>query len=152
MKKYLIEFSVSCGWLFILRNCINCEIHIYHIYSKSYSSTVGVVTGYRLDGWGGRSSSSRFKNFYFSISFKPALGPTKPPIQWVGARDSFLECKAAEVWSWLTIRLQLMPKVNKTWICISTQPYVLIAQCLVKHRYNFTFIFTLPYIQHTTYS
>jgi hypothetical protein len=32
----------------------------------------------------GRSSNpSRVKNFHFSISYRPALGPTQPPIQWV---------------------------------------------------------------------
>jgi hypothetical protein len=32
----------------------------------------------------GRSSSpGRVKNFHFSISSRPALGPTQPPIQWV---------------------------------------------------------------------
>jgi hypothetical protein len=32
----------------------------------------------------GRSSSTvRVKNFFFSTSPRPALGPTQPPIQWV---------------------------------------------------------------------
>jgi hypothetical protein len=32
----------------------------------------------------GRSSSpGKVKNFLFSTSFRPALGPTQPPIQWV---------------------------------------------------------------------
>jgi hypothetical protein len=29
------------------------------------------------------SSSGRAKNFLFSVSSRPALGPTQPPIQWV---------------------------------------------------------------------
>jgi hypothetical protein len=38
--------------------------------------------------WAGRprgrsSSPSRVKNFHFSTSSRPALGPTQPPIQWV---------------------------------------------------------------------
>jgi hypothetical protein len=28
-------------------------------------------------------SPGRFKNFHFSVSSTPALGPTQPPIQWV---------------------------------------------------------------------
>jgi hypothetical protein len=45
---------------------------------------VRIVTGYRLDDSGGRSSSpSRVNNFHFSISSRLALGPTQPPIQWV---------------------------------------------------------------------
>jgi hypothetical protein len=35
----------------------------------------------RLRGWG--SSPGRVKNYYFSISSRPALGSTQPPIQWV---------------------------------------------------------------------
>jgi hypothetical protein len=38
--------------------------------------------------WAGRSrgrssNSGRVKNFLFSASFRPALGSTQPPIQWV---------------------------------------------------------------------
>jgi hypothetical protein len=35
----------------------------------------------RAGGWG--SSPGRIKNFHFSISSKPALGSTEPPIHWV---------------------------------------------------------------------
>jgi hypothetical protein len=37
-----------------------------------------------LDNKGGQSlSTGRDNNFHFSISSRPALGPTHPPIQWV---------------------------------------------------------------------
>jgi hypothetical protein len=39
------------------------------------------VTVQALRGWG--SSPGRVKNYYFSISSRPALGSTQPPIQWV---------------------------------------------------------------------
>jgi hypothetical protein len=32
---------------------------------------------------GGSSSPGRVKNFHFSISSRPALGSTQPPIKWV---------------------------------------------------------------------
>jgi hypothetical protein len=34
------------------------------------------------------SSPSRVKNFLFSTSSRPALGPTQPPIQWVSGAVS----------------------------------------------------------------
>lgn len=47
----------------------------------SRCSAVGTVTGYGLRGWS--SSPGRPKNFHFSLSFRPAMGPMQPPIQWV---------------------------------------------------------------------
>jgi hypothetical protein len=56
--------------------------YIWNIVSRD--SSVGIATGYGLDDQGGESSSpGRVKNFYFSISSRPALGSTQPPIKWV---------------------------------------------------------------------
>jgi hypothetical protein len=50
---------------------------------RSRDSSVGIATDYGLDDQGGGSSSpGRVKNFYFSISSRPALGSTQPPIKW----------------------------------------------------------------------
>jgi hypothetical protein len=47
-------------------------------------SSVGIATGYGLDDKGGGSSSpNKVNNFYFSISSRPALGSTQPPVKWV---------------------------------------------------------------------
>jgi hypothetical protein len=47
-------------------------------------SAVDIRTGYRLDEQGvGSSTPDGGKNFYFSMSSRPALEPTQPPIQWV---------------------------------------------------------------------
>jgi hypothetical protein len=50
---------------------------------RSRDSVVGIVTGYGLDDQEvGVPSPGGGKNFHFSM-FRPALGPTQPPIQWV---------------------------------------------------------------------
>jgi hypothetical protein len=52
--------------------------------AMSRDSSVGIATSYGLDDQGGGSSSpGRVKNFHFSISSRPALGSTQPPIKWV---------------------------------------------------------------------
>jgi hypothetical protein len=64
-----------------------CEVRkelIISFTSKDSESSVGIATGYGLDDQGGGSSSpGRVKNFHFSISPRPALGSTQPPIKWV---------------------------------------------------------------------
>jgi hypothetical protein len=48
----------------------------------SRDSAVGIATGHGLDDRGvGVLSPGRGKNFLFSRSSRPALGPTQPPIQ-----------------------------------------------------------------------
>jgi hypothetical protein len=48
----------------------------------------------------GRSSSPRrVKNFLFSTSSRPGLGPTQPPLQWLPG-GSLPGGKAAGVWGW----------------------------------------------------
>jgi hypothetical protein len=54
-------------------------------------SSVGIVTGYGLDGWG--SNPGKGKIFLFPTS-RPTLGPSQPAIQWVPGND-FPEGKAA---------------------------------------------------------
>jgi hypothetical protein len=46
----------------------------------SRNSAVDIVTGYGLDD---REVGVRVKNFLFSTSSRPALGPTLTPIKWV---------------------------------------------------------------------
>jgi hypothetical protein len=48
----------------------------------SRDSSVGIATGYDVDDQGdGSSSPGRVKNFHLSISSRPALGSTQPPIK-----------------------------------------------------------------------
>jgi hypothetical protein len=52
------------------------------VYKTSRGSTVGIATGYGRGRPRGRSSSpGKVKNVLFSISSRPAPGPTQPPIQ-----------------------------------------------------------------------
>jgi hypothetical protein len=53
---------------------------------RSRDSSVGIATGYGLDGW--VSIPSRGNIFPFSTVSRQDLGPTQPPIQWV-AMDIF---------------------------------------------------------------
>jgi len=48
---------------------------------KSSGSSVGMATGYGLDG---RGIESRWGRDFSHLS-KPGLGPTPPPVQWVPA-------------------------------------------------------------------
>jgi hypothetical protein len=57
--------------------------------NKSQGSSVRIEIGYRLDD---RGSGFDFRRglgiFLFSTVFRPALGPTQPPIQWVPGAPS----------------------------------------------------------------
>jgi hypothetical protein len=49
------------------------------IYLRGWDSSVGIVTGYGLDGLG--IESQWWQDF--SHMFRLAMGPTQPPVQWV---------------------------------------------------------------------
>jgi hypothetical protein len=52
--------------------------HIVHLYG-GWGSSVGIATGYGLDGPG---IESRWGRDFLHLS-RLALGPTQPPVQWV---------------------------------------------------------------------
>jgi hypothetical protein len=49
------------------------------ILSRNRVSSVGIATGYGMDGLGIESRWGRD----FSHTSRPAVGPTQPPVQWV---------------------------------------------------------------------
>jgi len=51
----------------------------YYCAKGGLGSSVGIATGYGLDGPG---IESRWEQDFLHLS-RPALGPTQPPVQWV---------------------------------------------------------------------
>jgi hypothetical protein len=54
-------------------------------FNISYSQLIkaGIATGYGLDDQGSEFKSSGSKNFHFSMSSRPTLRLTQPPVKWV---------------------------------------------------------------------
>jgi hypothetical protein len=87
---------------------------------KCILRSVGIETGYGLDDRKIRSSSpGRAKNFFFSNSSRPALGPTQPPS--MGTGGSFPRVKQPEREA--DHSLPTSTEVKKMWIYTATSPY-----------------------------
>jgi hypothetical protein len=62
------------------RKCFNVSIESLHLnHARSWDSSVGILTVYRLDDWG--LIPSKGKIFPYSTLSRLALGSTQPPIQ-----------------------------------------------------------------------
>jgi hypothetical protein len=86
---------------------------------------VCIATGYGLDDRGvGSSNPGRVKNFVFSTSSRPALGPTQSPIQWVpGALSPGVKRPGREA----DHSPATSAVVKKMWIYTSAPPYSFMA-------------------------
>jgi hypothetical protein len=108
-----------------------CSVHLCLVNGTRLSKPSRYSDWLRTGRPRSRSSSpGRVKNFVFSTSSRPALGPTQLPIQWVpGVKRTGREADHSPPTS---------AKVKKMWIYTSTPPYAFI-------RDNFT----LPCISRT---
>jgi hypothetical protein len=95
-------------------------------------SSVGIALGYGLDDRGPRfrfpAGAGNFS--LFTTASRTALGPTKPPVQWVK--------RALSLGVKLTTHLHLVPR-SKLYFHSPNTPSWRCAQ--LKHRDNFTFTF-----------
>jgi hypothetical protein len=107
----------------LLHTGINLVFNCQRIMSRD--SAVGIAPGYGLEDGGGRSSSpGMFKNFLFSTSSRPALGPTQPPIQWVmGALSPGVKRPGREA----DHSPPTSSEIKNTWIYTFTLPYIFVA-------------------------
>jgi hypothetical protein len=82
------------------------------LYGTVANGVVGIATGYGLDDRGVVVRVAVGLRI-FSTSYRPALGSTQPPIQWVPGCEADLPPASAEV--------------KKMWIYTSTPPYAFMA-------------------------
>jgi hypothetical protein len=108
---------------------------------QSQGSSVGIANGYRLDnsGSGVRFPGGGLGMFLFSTASRPTMGPIQPPIQWVlgggGALSPGIKWSGREADHSSPSSVE-----DKTaWSYTSTQQYIFMTWCLVKHRDKFTF-------------
>ena len=72
-------FHRMCKIYLITLHQLQNFFFVFYVCDTGRDSAVGVETRYRLDEQG---IESRWRRD-FPNSFRPALGPTQPPIQWV---------------------------------------------------------------------
>jgi hypothetical protein len=106
------------------KDCLIFWQYIYTLHGMvAWDSAVGIATGYGLDHRRGRSSSpGGGKNFQFSMSSRPVLGPTQPPIQWApGVLSPEVKLPEREADHSPPTRAE----VKKSWVYTCTPPYFL---------------------------
>jgi hypothetical protein len=136
----LVMFSCSgnCTWYFVTAIAETCswspnkvkfpDTKFDSLRSVLILSSYPGLNRSRYSDWlragrprGRRSSLGGVKNFHFSVSSRPALGPTQPPIQWTpGALSLGVKRPGCEA--------DHLPPTSaedkKMWIYTSSHPYV----------------------------
>jgi hypothetical protein len=120
-------------------------ISIYQLSIMSRDSSIGIALGFGLDDRGFGVLRFDFRRrlgiFLFTTASRMALRPTQPPIQWVpGALSLGVKRPGREADN----SPPFSAEVKNAWSYTSTPQYVFMTWCLVKHRDNFIFTFTLP--------
>jgi hypothetical protein len=82
--------STTARTLYLARNNNSLNLNLSCVWCDSILNLTSIFTGTVNSDWlrAGRpsarsSSPGKVKNFHFSMSSRPALGSTQPPIQWV---------------------------------------------------------------------
>jgi hypothetical protein len=110
IRKMFIWFSDSAAW------GPHLPYHLQYFKEQWHISTVFVSFTSKIAG--------RVKTFHFSISCRPALGSTQPPIKWVsGALSPGVKWQGREA----DHSPPTSAEVKKMWIYTSTPPYVFMA-------------------------
>jgi hypothetical protein len=90
----------------------------------THYSVVGIATGYGLDDRGFGVRVPLGSRIFFSTSFRPALGSTQSPIQWVpGALSPAVKRPGLEA----DHSSPTSAETKKMWIYTSTPPYAFMA-------------------------
>jgi hypothetical protein len=89
IRQHIITHSLfKFGASYLTRHLVTHKTFYssYNITTLGRDSSVSIVTGYGLVGRG--LIPSRGEVFFLSTVFRPALGLTQPPIQWVPGREA----------------------------------------------------------------
>jgi hypothetical protein len=105
------------------------------IWIVSRGSSVSIVTDLRT---GCPELNFRYEQgyFIFATAFRPALGPTQPPIQWVpGALSSGVKRQVCEA----DCSPSFSAEVKNAWSYTSTLLYVFVVWHSINHRWHGTY-------------
>jgi hypothetical protein len=121
LMKRTLFWSTTFSWrehgFYLQRSCKENTVLV-----TTFSRVAGIsqlATGYWPDGR--RWSLGTDKNFLFSTSSKPVLGPTRPLIQWVSGA---LSPRVKRPWREAQHSPPTRTEDKNTWIYTSTPPYV----------------------------
>jgi hypothetical protein len=124
----------------VVFSCHSFQLHLsllgtcHMVLRDLCDSSVGIATGYELDGRG--SFPGKGKRFFiFSAASRQALGPTQPPAQWVPGKTSGSRSRSfTSIWC----------RGQKWWSYTSAPRYVFLVWCLI-HELSTRTTLPLPF-------